>query len=232
MTIRQKQWQLYYLGYYGGKIDGIWGQGSIAAAFSFQKDNGLDTDGIFGTQTIEKSTQIIKAIQKVITDGKIAIDGLAGQETKDATVRWQAEHGLTPDGIAGVNTRAKIAEESADESSDWWHDIRYFSRKEFACKCGRYCDGYPAQIQRGVVELADRARAELKGVGFVSSGLRCPQHNANVGGVSDSRHLNGKAIALRIEGKSARQTLAWAQKQPEVRYSYAIDASYVHMDIE
>ena len=109
---------------------------------------------------------------------------------------------------------------------------QYFSRKEFACKCGRYCDGYPAQMQRGVVELADRAREELKGAGFVSSGLRCPQHNANVGGVSDSRHLIGKAIDLRIEGKSARQTLAWAQKQPEVRYAYAIDTSFVHMDIE
>ena len=87
-------------------------------------------------------------------------------------------------------------------------------------------------MQHGVVALADRARAELKGAGFVSSGLRCSQHNANVGGVSDSRHLTGKAIDLRIEGKSARQTLAWAQKQPEVRYAYAIDASYVHIDIE
>ena len=232
MTIKQKQWQLYYLGYYGGEIDGIWGAGSKAATVSFQKDNALDADGILGTQTIAKSVEIIKAIQKVITDGKIAIDGLAGLETKDATVRWQAEHGLTPDGIAGVNTRAKIAEESADEDDDWWRNIRYFSRKEFACKCGRYCDGYPAQMQRGVVELADRARDELKGVGFVSSGLRCPQHNADVGGVSDSRHLIGKAIDLRIEGKSARQTLTWAQKQPEVRYAYAIDTNYVHMDIE
>ena len=232
MTIKQKQWQLYYLGYYGGEIDGIWGAGSKAATVSFQKDYALDADGIFGTQTIAKSTEIIKAIQKVITDGKIAIDGLAGQETKDATVRWQAEHGLTPDGIAGVNTRAKIAEDPVGEDDDWWSDIRYFSRKEFACKCGRYCDGYPTQMQRGVVELADRAREELNGVGYVSSGLRCPQHNANVGGVSNSRHLSGKAIDLRIEGKSARQTLAWVQKQPEVRYAYAIDAYYVHMDVE
>lgn len=231
MTIKQKQWQLYYLGYYGGQIDGIWGAGSKAATVSFQKDNALDADGIFGTLTIAKSTEIIKAIQKVITDGKVAVDGLAGQETKDATVRWQAEHGLTPDGIAGVKTRAKIAEES-EEEDDWWSGIRYFSRKEFACKCGQYCNGYPAQMQRGVVELADRAREELKGAGFVSSGLRCSQHNANVGGVSDSRHLSGKAIDLRIEGKSARQTLAWVQKQPEVRYAYAIDAYYVHMDIE
>lgn len=231
MTIKQKQWQLYYLGYYGGKIDGIWGVRSKAATVSFQKDNDLDADGIFGPLTIAKSEAVITAIQKAITDGKLAIDGLAGRETKDATVRWQAEHGLTPDGIAGVKTRAKI-QELADEDDDWWADIRYFVPKEFACKCGRYCDGYPAQMQRSVVELADRARSELKGVGFVSSGLRCPRHNADVGGVSNSRHLNGKAIDLRIEGKSAKQTLAWVQKQPEVRYAYAIDANYVHMDVE
>ena len=86
-------------------------------------------------------------------------------------------------------------------------------------------------MQQGIVQLADRARTELKGAGFVSSGLRCPQHNANVGGVSNSRHLIGKAIDLRIEGKTARQTLTWAQKQSEVRYAYAIDANFVHMDI-
>lgn len=119
MTIKQKQWQLYYLGYYGGEIDGIWGAGSKAATVSFQKDNALDADGIFGTQTIAKSTEIIKAIQKVITDGKIAIDGLAGLETRDTTVQWQVEHGLTSDGIAGMNTRAKIKEDSADDDGDW-----------------------------------------------------------------------------------------------------------------
>ncbi|MBR1971974.1 MAG: peptidoglycan-binding protein [Oscillospiraceae bacterium] len=232
MTIKQKQWQLYYLGYYGGEIDGIWGTLSKAAAVRFQKDYDLDADGIFGALTIAKSIEIIKSIQKEITDGKIAIDGLAGQEIKDATAQWQRKTGLTPDGIAGAMTRGKILKLPAQETDDWWNSIRYFSRKEFACKCGRYCDGYPAQMQRGVVELADRARAELKGVGFVSSGLRCSQHNANVGGVSDNRHLNGKAVDLRIEGKSAGQTLAWAQRQPEVRYAYAIDANFIHMDIE
>ena len=139
---------------------------------------------------------------------------------------------MTPDGIAGVMTRSKILKAPAPETDDWWNRIQYFSQKEFACKCGRYCNGYPAKMQRTVVELADRARLELEGAGFVSNGLRCSQHNANVGGVSDSRHLIGKAVDLRIEGKSARQTLAWAQKQPEVRYAYAIDTSFVHIDIE
>ena len=232
MTIKQKQWQLYYLGYYGGKIDGIWGAKSKAAAIRFQKEHGLNADGIFGALSVAKSIDIIKAIQKEITDGKIAIDGLAGQETKDATAQWQRENGLTPDGISGTITRERILKPPTPETDDWWNSIQHFSRKEFACKCGRYCDGYPAQMQRTVVELADRARSELKGVGFVSSGLRCTQHNANVGGVADSRHLTGKAIDLRIEGKTARQTLAWAQKQPEIRYTYAIDGHYVHMDIE
>lgn len=232
MTMKQKQWQLYYLGYYGGEIDGSWGPQSKAAAVHFQMDFDLDADGIFGALTIAKSIEIIKAIQKEITDGKIAIDGLAGQETKDATAQWQRDNGLTPDGIAGVMTRGKILKLSTSEIDDWWSSIQYFSRKEFACKCGKYCNGYSAQMQRTVVELADRARAELKGVVFVSSGLRCRQHNTNVGGVSDIRHLIGKAIDLRIEGKSARQTLVWAQKQPEVGYAYAIDTSYVHIDIE
>ena len=87
MTIRQKQWQLHYLGYYGGEIDGIWGAQSKAAAVRFQKDYDLDADGVFGALTIAKSMEIIRAIQKEITDGKIAFDGLAGQETKDATAQ-------------------------------------------------------------------------------------------------------------------------------------------------
>ena len=91
MTIKQRQWQLYYLGYYGGEIKGIWGMQSKAAAVRFQKDYALDADGIFGSLTIAKSIEIIKAIQKVITDGKIAIDGLAGQETKDAIIKIPVE---------------------------------------------------------------------------------------------------------------------------------------------
>lgn len=188
MTIKQQQWQLYYLGYYGDKIDGIWGAQSKAAAVHFQQDYDLDADEIFGALSIAKSIEIIKDIQKEITDGKIAIDGLAGQETKDATAHWQRVNGLTSDGIAGAVTRGKIQKQPTPEIDDWWSNIQYFSRKEFACKCGRYCDGYPTQMHRTVVELADKARAELKGVGFVSSGLRCSQHDTNVGGVADSRH--------------------------------------------
>lgn len=73
MTTKQKQWQLYYLGYYFGKIDGLWGAQSKASAVRFQKDHDLDADGVFGALTTAKSKEIITSIQKEITDGKIAI---------------------------------------------------------------------------------------------------------------------------------------------------------------
>jgi uncharacterized protein YcbK (DUF882 family) len=65
---------------------------------------------------------------------------------------------------------------------------------------------------------------------LVASGLRCEQHNANVGGVANSRHKTGRAMDFRIEGKTSAQVLAYVQQQPEIRYAYAIDSQYVHMD--
>ena len=67
---------------------------------------------------------------------------------------------------------------------------------------------------------------------IVSSGIRCKSHNQKVGGVADSRHLSGKAMDFRIQGKTALETLSLVQKLPGVRYAYAIDRNYVHMDVK
>lgn len=59
MTDRQKQHLLGYLGYYTGAVDGIWGRQSRAATAEFQRDLGLEADGVFGKET---ETHILKAI--------------------------------------------------------------------------------------------------------------------------------------------------------------------------
>ena len=82
MTVKQKQWQLYDLGYYDGQIDRILGAQSKAATVGFQKDNNLDADGIFGTLTIAKTTEIIRDIQKEITDGKQQSTVLQGRKQR------------------------------------------------------------------------------------------------------------------------------------------------------
>ena len=51
MTIKQRQHLLAYLGYYVGNIDGVWGTLSKTATKAFQKDFGLQVDGVCGDDT-------------------------------------------------------------------------------------------------------------------------------------------------------------------------------------
>lgn len=244
MITKQKQWQLHYLGYYGDSlddIDGKWGPKSREATRQFQKDFGIKVDGIFGPSTKAKTMAVIDAIQDVVGT-YLTLDskywGLAGAKTMAATVYFQKAVGLTPDGIAGKETRDYILKNAAPgsvdepESGDWWDDIEYFDRDEFKCKCGgRYCKGYPAEPQELMVRLADRARKHFKAPATVVSGLRCKTHNANEGGVANSQHMYGEACDIRIKGVSGDKLLAFFEAQPEVRYTYKINSTNVHFNI-
>lgn len=160
-----------------------------------------------------------------------AIDGIWGEGSAAATREFQKTQGLTPNGVFDKATEVKILEAVTGGAGDWWDEIEFFSPSEFACKCGRYCDGYPAEMDRTLVQAADRVRKRFGAAVIVSSGLRCRTHNANVGGVSNSRHLRGKAMDFRVAGKTAASVLEFVRQQPEIRYAYAIDDSYVHMDV-
>lgn len=231
MTVKQKQWQLRYLGYYSGRIDGIWGRLSIEATEKFQNAFGLGNDGIFGPMTESKTVSLIRSIQKAITDGTIAIDGLAGPETQRRTIQWQADEGIPTTGMADEFTRQAIINLGAiDPGENWWKRIKYFSRNEFRCPCGR-CGGFPVEPDRELVETADETREEL-GVMIITSGVRCQEHNDELpGSVPNSRHVRGKAIDFRVEGKTSAEILPHVSKKPNVRYAYAIDGLHVHMDI-
>lgn len=170
------------------------------------------------------------------------VDGIWGTLSKTATKAFQQDHGLNPDGVFGDATakaaRVAVAADEIKKTTDtdtgtFWDEIVYFDPSEFACHCGgKYCNGYPEEPKEKLIRVADRVRKNLGGAATVSSGVRCSRHNSNVGGVSNSRHLSGKAMDFCIAGKSAEQTLAYVQQQPEIRYAYAIDSTFVHMDID
>jgi uncharacterized protein YcbK (DUF882 family) len=82
-----------------------------------------------------------------------------------------------------------------------------------------------------LIRVADRVREHFGRPMQVTSGRRCANHNARVGGVSNSRHLSGKAMDFCVVGKTAAQVLDYVKSQPEIRYTYAIDGTYVHMDV-
>lgn len=151
------------------------------------------------------------------------IDGIWGPQSRKAEQQFQVEHGNDVDLLDVICQR---------KPADWWQEIAYFRKNEFACKCGRYCDGYPAEMDPALVRVADRVRGHFAAAVIVSSGLRCARHNAKVGGVSNSRHLSGKAMDFCVTGKNAAAVLEYVQQQPEIRYAYAIDGQYVHMDVE
>jgi uncharacterized protein YcbK (DUF882 family) len=82
------------------------------------------------------------------------------------------------------------------------------------------------------VELLDDVREHFGRPGHRSSGLRCKTWNAIQGGVETSRHMSGKAMDFRIEDHSAAQVLGYVNEHISTRYAYAIDGTYVHVDVD
>lgn len=137
------------------------------------------------------------------------VDGLPGKNTRRAVLAFQAAEGLAQDGSPGPLTqaalldavaagrfRAEDAQTPDDSTGTFWDGIKYFKKPEFACKCGKYCDGYPAEIDMDMVKIADQIRTKIGKPITINSGLRCKTHNSNVGGVSNSQHLLGNAADL------------------------------------
>ena len=173
MTIKQKQCLLAYLGYYAGEIDGSFGPLSVAAAKAFQQDfGGIAVDGICGEQTE-------KALKHAVAYG---IE--KKPDRTDCTADYTNVQNNNTGNSTGINTGTT------------WDEIKYFKKSEFACKCGKYCNGYPVDIDMNMVKIADKIREKIGKPITINSGLRCKTHNANVGGVSNSQHLYGNAADL------------------------------------
>ena len=114
------------------------------------------------------------------------LDGLWGEKSQRATIDFQRAYMAQEDvdGIFGAATEKRILEVIAtgekskesvqiDSAPGWWKDIRYSTRAEFKCKCGgKFCDGYPAEMQEAVVKIADSAREHFGRPALVISGLR------------------------------------------------------------
>lgn len=60
-SAKSRQKSLKDLGYYSGKIDGIWGPGSKGALTHFQSDHHLTADGVWGPHT---ETAILEVLEK------------------------------------------------------------------------------------------------------------------------------------------------------------------------
>ena len=71
-----------------------------------------------------------------------------------------------------------------------------FSLSEFECKCG--CK-MPADVEENIKELADNLQVLRDVIGRIdlTNAYRCKEHNADVGGATDSQHIKGKAADIK-----------------------------------
>ena len=176
MTAKQRQHLLAYLGYYVGTIDGDWGTLSRTACTSFQQDF-----------------------------GGIRVDGFGGPETDKALRHAVAYDMFKPEPVPEQGA----ATGDSPATGTFWDEIEFFTREEFRCQCrGKYCNGFPVEPDETMVRTVDEIRRRLgvpvSIVDAGGSGVRCPTHNANVGGVANSEHLYGRAADLHSGASPAR----------------------------
>ena len=95
-----------------------------------------------------------------------AVDGIWGDKSASAAIGFQKDYGnLAVDGIAGEQTQKALKQAVSSgmpekkQEDPFWSHIRYWNREEFRCRCGgKYCQGFPAEPDRNLVELVDDLR--------------------------------------------------------------------------
>lgn len=139
--VEELQRLLLVKGYAVGEIDGINGPNTTAAIVQFQKDHGLEPDGIAGPLTwaalknvsVEEEetaepqlsygdtgTYVAK-LQRMLNERGYecgAADGIFGKKTIEAVVAFQQSKGLSADGIVGRMTWAALNNMKAEDKTE------------------------------------------------------------------------------------------------------------------
>lgn len=232
LTTKQMQRNLkHYMYYYVGAIDGLPGTMTRNAVTSFQREYGLTCDGIYGAKTDRKLVAVIQDCQQAVG---VMADGMVGPDTIAAIKSFQTKKGLTADGIIGKRTLEKLNLPGTSKTVDWSR-VKYFKKSEFRCDCGgRYCDGFPAEIDPKLVALLEKTRAHYGKPIQITSGVRCKKRNSQLAGSSPvSKHMDGKAADLWIVGTAPNNEnlVKWFCRQSSVGYSYT-GFGAVHVEVK
>lgn len=202
--VKKIQTRLQHYGFYTGKIDGIYGTGSVAAVRAFQAANGLKVDGAVGSSTLEKlnasdsksksdisttfvkvklgsNNEFVKTVQKRLWKlGYYNGDwsGVFGTETWKAVKAFQADHELTVDGSVGTNTWGKLKEEASAPSKK--------------------------DVEDTASEQLKKYQQQLKDLGWYKGELTGKYDKATVDAVKAFQ----KATGLKVDGAIGPKTLA------------------------
>ena len=104
----------------------------------------------------------------------------------------------------------------------------HFDRREFRCKCYQ-CDYDDPQPE--LVNLLEAIRAECGGHPMLlNSASRCPTHNRNVGGASNSRHVSQDAADIVVDGVPVSEVYQVAERLLAGRGGLGKYKTFTHVD--
>lgn len=106
---------------------------------------------------------------------------------------------------------------------------KYFSDDELVCKC---CGQMPeGGIDERLLQILDAIRESVGSPLSLSCAYRCLAHNADVGGVPNSQHVQGFAADVLVpEGLSVNQLAEIAEQCGADGIGRYYDSFFVHVD--
>ena len=105
----------------------------------------------------------------------------------------------------------------------------HFSRSEFKCGCG-YCDFDTVDVD--TLALLEEVREWAMVAVVINSACRCDFWNRSIGGSKNSKHVQGRAVDIRIEGKTPDEIAEFVEKLMPDSGGIGIypEKNFVHID--
>lgn len=103
----------------------------------------------------------------------------------------------------------------------------YFSRKEFACKCGCGFDAVDIELLSVLEDLRWHFSAPIT----ITSGCRCAYYNEQVGGALNSKHVHAKAADIQVSGVDPKSVWGYLVGKYPFKYGIGLYNSWVHIDV-
>ncbi len=103
----------------------------------------------------------------------------------------------------------------------------HFNKKEYECKCGCGADHLDSRL----LDKLEAVRLMYGKPMYINSGVRCEEHNRNVGGSPTSSHMLGLATDIRVSNSAERYKLVDLFIKAGIR-RIGVYNTFIHVDVD